>query len=241
MRTNGFFFPFFMPFGFFGGGGGLLQTVIFAAVIYGVAQNMSGGALTDGGSTYSSSAKSTVLRVQVGLLGSARSLQRELDMIAARADTSSPRGLSYVLTEACLSLLRNPDYWTYASADSKVVRSIDEAEAGFNRLSLEERSKFEEETLVNVDARKGTAKAPVPASGERNEYIVVTILASVGGKVSVPKVQASVDLRTALTNLAGVPQEQLQAVEILWTPQDVNDTLSSAEVVADYPRMSPLT
>ena len=34
--------------------------------------------------------------------------------------------------------------------------------------------------------------------------------------------------------------EQLQAVEILWTPQDVNDTLTSNEVVADYPRMAPL-
>lgn len=232
-----------MPFGFgsYGGfgGGGLFQLVFMAALVYGVTQQLQLGD-GGGGESFTSSERSTVLRVQVGLLGSARQLQSELDRIADRADTSRPSGLSYVLTEVCLSLLRNPDYWTYASADSKAVRTVDEAEAGFNRLSLEERSKFEEETLVNVDDRRATKSAPAKGDGQPNEYIVVTILASVGGKVSVPKVIRSEDLRTALTNLAGVPVEQLQAVEILWTPQDVNDTLTSNEVVADYPRMAPL-
>lgn len=35
---------------------------------------------------------------QVGLLGMARSLQQDLNRIAERADTSTPEGLSYVLT-----------------------------------------------------------------------------------------------------------------------------------------------
>lgn len=40
------------------------------------------------------------LVVQVGLLGLARSLQKDLDRIADKADTSSPEGLHYILTGA---------------------------------------------------------------------------------------------------------------------------------------------
>ena len=37
---------------------------------------------------------------QVGLMGSARELQRDLERIAARADTDSPAGLHYILQGA---------------------------------------------------------------------------------------------------------------------------------------------
>ena len=41
--------------------------------------------------------KVSVAKVQVGLLGSARTLKRDLDRIAGRADTNSPEGLHYVM------------------------------------------------------------------------------------------------------------------------------------------------
>ncbi|XP_056682336.1 uncharacterized protein [Spinacia oleracea] len=47
---------------------------------------------------------------KVGLLGTARSLQSDLNQIAETADTSTPEGLNYVLTESMLALLRHPDY-----------------------------------------------------------------------------------------------------------------------------------
>ena len=54
-----------------------------------------------------------VAKGQVGLLGSARDLQRDLDRIATRADTNSADGLHYVLEETVLALLRAPEYWVY--------------------------------------------------------------------------------------------------------------------------------
>jgi hypothetical protein len=39
----------------------------------------------------------TVAKLQVGLLGSARTLQKQLDRIASRADTNSASGLHYIL------------------------------------------------------------------------------------------------------------------------------------------------
>jgi uncharacterized membrane protein len=38
------------------------------------------------------------MEIQVGLLGMARTLQRDLDRIAQRADTTTEEGLHYVLT-----------------------------------------------------------------------------------------------------------------------------------------------
>lgn len=46
----------------------------------------------------------TVAKLQVGLLGSARTLQKQLDRIASRADTNSPSGLHYILQGALCSL-----------------------------------------------------------------------------------------------------------------------------------------
>ena len=39
----------------------------------------------------------SVVKLQVGLLGTARSMQRDLERIASRADTTGPSGLHYVL------------------------------------------------------------------------------------------------------------------------------------------------
>ena len=49
--------------------------------------------------------KVSVAKVQVGLLGSARSLKRDLDRIAGRADTNTPEGLHYVMQGELPSLL----------------------------------------------------------------------------------------------------------------------------------------
>lgn len=48
--------------------------------------------------------KVSVAKVQVGLLGSARSLKRDLDRIAGRADTNTPEGLHYVMQGELTSL-----------------------------------------------------------------------------------------------------------------------------------------
>lgn len=54
-----------------------------------------------------------------------------------------------------------------------VKRSIEEGEKRFNKLSIEERGKFDEETLVNVNniRKQSTSQR---SNGFRNEYIVVS-------------------------------------------------------------------
>ena len=241
---GGFGFPFLMPFFGFGGGfGGLFSILIFIAIanfLVNTVRNVSDRAEQE---EYTNPTVS-VSRVQVGLLAEARSLQKELDQLANVADTGTAAGRAQVLQESTLALLRHPEYFAYGTAEAQQAR-LDSAEAKFNQWSIAERSKFTDETLSNYNAQlKGASNTALPGetSGEivpsndaPGEYIVVTIVAGVQGKVELPKIDDAEDLSSALRLLGGVSSDRLLAVEVLWTPQAEGDTLTADDLVAAYP------
>eukprot|EP00238_Polyblepharides_amylifera_P001195 CAMPEP_0196572122 /NCGR_PEP_ID=MMETSP1081-20130531/2224_1 /TAXON_ID=36882 /ORGANISM="Pyramimonas amylifera, Strain CCMP720" /LENGTH=373 /DNA_ID=CAMNT_0041889329 /DNA_START=460 /DNA_END=1581 /DNA_ORIENTATION=+ len=243
------FMPVYRPMALFGGGGAIF-TMIFAAILgvlmIGSLKKMFGGGgdeeESQGGYYQGDDERMTVCRIQVGLLGMARGLQKDLERIADRADTSSADGLHYIMTETVLALMRNPEYWVYASSACASADDAMEAEQRFQSLSMEERGKFKEETLVNVDSRrrKGEMRDSQEGGVGTNEYIVVTVLAAVDGLLRLPKVDNSADLRNVLNQIGGIGVDQVAAVEVLWTPQDENDTLTAEEVLTDYPKLVPL-
>lgn len=69
------------------------------------------------------------------------------------------------------------------------------------------------------------------------EYIVVTVLVGTEGKLELPKVQSTEELRQALRQIGGISSERLLAIEILWTPQASGDSLSSDDMMAEYPNL----
>ena len=62
-------------------------------------------------------------------------------------------------------------------------RSVEEGEAEFNAVSLEERGKFQEETLVNVGAVKRKGQFTPKGDRFQNEYLVVRQSKRVSSKV----------------------------------------------------------
>jgi uncharacterized membrane protein len=218
--------------------------VIFLLFAVALMQSVSGASSEDGGGGVSLGGdRVSVVRLQVGLLGIARSLQADLDAIADKADTSSPEGLQYVLQETVLTLLRHPDYCVYGNSGNRTVVGVEAAEASFNELSMEERGKFEAETLVNVNARKKSAAPHAPSAssdGMTNEFIVVTILVAADAPLKLPPVTSAEELKTALKRLGAVRVDALQAVEIMWTPQEDGDTLTQAELSRNYPLLNSL-
>ncbi|KAG8391012.1 hypothetical protein BUALT_Bualt01G0143700 [Buddleja alternifolia] len=127
-----------------------------------------------------------------------------------------------------------------ACSSVDVKSSMDEGEKRFNELSIEERGKFDEETLVNVNNIKKQSSTTMRGSGFSNEYIVLTILVAAGGLHKLPCINSSKDLKEALQNLASIPSSRTLAVEVLWTPQNEDDTLSERELLEDYPLLRPL-
>jgi uncharacterized membrane protein len=69
------------------------------------------------------------------------------------------------------------------------------------------------------------------------EYIIVTILVGAEGNLQLPKINSTDDLRQALRQIGGIGSDRLLAVEILWAPQAEGDTLTSDDLLAEYPNL----
>ncbi|KAH9303216.1 hypothetical protein KI387_014799, partial [Taxus chinensis] len=191
----------------FGAGSGLFVILMGLLAVVSVA-----GFLSDRGDSglFVSSQKTSVLKLQIGLLGMARSLQKDLDRIAEKADTSTPEGLHHLLTETALALLRHPDFCISGYSLADIKRSMDAGEERFNQLSIEERGKFDEETLVNVNSMWNRQQSRVRQGSDvfANEYIVVTILVAAEGEHKLPTINSSIDLKEALKKLGSIPSRQ---------------------------------
>ncbi|MEM9945846.1 MAG: DUF1517 domain-containing protein [Cyanobacteria bacterium P01_D01_bin.36] len=244
---GGFGFPFIMPFFGFGGGlGGLFGIFVAIAVANFLISSFRNAGVTAGtGETTSSNPMVSVARLQVGLLAQARSLQADLNKLANTADTGTSAGLTKVLQETTLSLLRHPEYWAYADIEADQTRLLS-AEQAFNQLAIAERSKFTGETLSNVNAQltKAREKAALNSTGELampeepGEYIVATVLVASQSKLNLPKSATSPeDVRRAINQIGAISSDQLMAVEVLWTPQKSGETLTADELIAEYPNL----
>ena len=79
------------------------------------------------------------------------------------------------------------------------------------QLSMVERSKFEEETLVNVSGRtknRSDVNGRWTAQPGQNELIVVTILLAADTVLKLPPIKSQEELRIALTRLGSLRTEQ---------------------------------
>lgn len=246
---GGFGFPFLIPFFGFGGGfGGLFTILIFIAIANFLVRSFrSVGASDDGTVVSYGSPKVSIGKVQVGLLANARYLQKDLNELALTADTASAEGRAMLLQEASLALLRHPEYWVYGSTESQQA-ALEAAEVKFNQLSLAERSKFTQETLYNVNnvlrqasqnqnALPGDGGALANATEESEGYIVATILVGVEGQLNLPTINDSNNMRQALEQIGGMGSDRLLAVEVLWTPQAEGDSLTTNDLLAEYPNL----
>ncbi|MBR8828073.1 MAG: DUF1517 domain-containing protein [Gomphosphaeria aponina SAG 52.96 = DSM 107014] len=234
---GGFGFPFLLPFFGFGGGFGGLFTILILISIANFLVNSFRNA-ADGGENHNN-LQVAVGKVQVGLLASARELQKELDDLARTADTGTASGRALVLQEATLALLRHPEYWVYGATESQKT-ALEAAEAKFNQLSLEERSKFSEETLSNYNNQlrgRESSSNLVKTDENGGEYIIVTIIVGATGKLELPAINNSENMRSALQQIGGIGSDRLLAIEVLWTPQAPGDTLTTDDILAEYPNL----
>jgi uncharacterized membrane protein len=247
---GGIGFPFIVPFFF--GGGGLFGFLVLMAVVGLVLNAFRGGGAGGGGQTlpagmrggdldgYRPDGPVAIAQLQVGLLASARELQRDLRSLAASSDTSSSGGLQRVLQNSTLALLRHPDLWVYANAEVGQV-PFQAAESTFNRLSMTERSKLSGEITTNVGGSRGAASSTSAGDADAtSDYIAVTLLVASRSRITLKPLSGSEDLREALRVLGSVPSDQLLALEVIWQPEGVGEVLSADELITAYPDLKHL-
>lgn len=208
----------------------------------------------------------TVLKLQVAMSGGmGNSIQRDLTRIAETADTSSRDCVSHLLSDTIQSLDRHHSHCMAGYSSVDIKQSKEDGEKYFNQLSNEERAKFDEETLVNLN---NTEKKSIKTQSDvfsnedsmfdakdikeerkifeeekllnefGNEYIVITILVAAKGAHKLPNINGAEDLKRALQMLRTLLSSNLQAGKVLWTPQKEDDTLSKRKLVEDYPQLA---
>jgi uncharacterized membrane protein len=244
---GGIGFPFIVPFFF--GGGGLFGFLVLMAVVGLVLNAFRGGggggqalpAGVRGGDLagYRPDGPVSIAQLQVGLLASARDLQRDLRSLASSSDTSTSSGLQRVLQDSTLALLRHPDLWVYANAEVGQV-PFQAAESTFNRLSMTERSKLSGEITTNVSGTRGSAASTAGDADATSDYIAVTLLVASRSRMTLKPVNGSEDLREVLRVVGSVPSDQLLALEVIWQPEGAGEVLSADELITAYPDLKHL-
>ena len=245
---GGIGFPFILPFFGFGGGGllGFMVLMAFVGVLVNAFRGAGAGAGRPAMGGYETPREMpmgpvSLLQLQIGLLASAKDLQKDLRQLAGSADTSSSTGLQRVLQDTTLALLRQPDLWVYANVESGSV-PFNAAESTFNRLSMTERSKLREELTTNVGGVRSSG-GELTSRGDADatsEFIVVTVLVASRRVVKLKQADNGEQLRESLRILGSTASSDLMALEVIWQPDGVGDVLSADELVTAYPNLQHL-
>lgn len=241
---GGFGFPLFFPmFGI--GGGSLVPILIFLVFLWLSRQSASSG----GGRGLALPSKVNLIRLEIGLLATAKEIPPSLHNLVAAVDTASPVGRSQLLQQSALLLLRNQQYWHAANYSYRDVR-YQEAESAFNSVTMQARSKLSYETITNVNGvrqedRRGLLNAGstshAPATDiPPGDYIVVVLVVVSGAALHLRQTVTSDDVREQLAEIASTSGSNLLGVEVIWQPDNTTEALSRDDLVSWYPELAPI-
>ncbi len=154
-------------------------------------------------------------------------------------------------SSVALELLRQKHSIFAANTKYTHYNNGEKAQRDFSNLAITERSKFERESVNKyggVDYNNSISN-DYPTNKLGDQYspqataVVVTILLSIDGdSTKVPNIKSVSDLQKALTQIASDVKvdDCLRSAEVLWTPEDPNDTMSEKDVIVDYPELRTL-
>ena len=242
------------------GGFGLLPLLLFGGLAFAAVSAMSNtmastaSSWTDsaspslwGSSTQSALGSGTsVVQVSVALEVPNRddrnSILSVLGRLANSARTDTRVGIQNLTSQVALELLRRKNSIVSASTNYKHYGDREKALRDFNQRSIKERSKFESETVSNyggIDFGRGSGSSLDATDGKATMAVVTLLLTIDGDSTKVPQIRSPSDVEEALRMIASDSKvdSSLQGAEILWTPEDRAETLSTRDVIADYPEL----
>jgi uncharacterized membrane protein len=257
MSSPGFgFLPFLLPFIGWGGGtgggfgfGGIFGLLIILGIVVLVGkvllQNLATARRYQRDRSSSTSmplgeGRYAVVKCQLALLSTARSLQHDLQTYASAATTDTAAGLGAALQDVTMALMRYSDYWRSGLVQVQHAATLDDAERAFNQVVGQERAKLSEELTVNVDGvRRQSAPQASSPSNDVGQYLVVTLIVATGyPEFTAYQTPSAKDIEATLQRLGTLLTSDLLALEIMWSPENPDDTLTEDELIAEYPELS---
>jgi uncharacterized membrane protein len=254
--------PFLLPFLWWGGGGGAsagagggfgfggilgLLIILGIVVILGrvLLKNLAAARrdrLDGSPSGILGGERYAVVKCQLALLSTARSLQRDLQTYAGTASTDTVTGLASAMQDVVMALMRHGDYWRYGVVQVQAAATLDDAERAFNQVVGQERAKLSEELTVNVDGMRRRAQRSENApSNEVGQYLVVTLIVATGyPEFTAYQTPSPKDIEGTLQRLSTLLTSDLLAFEVMWSPENPDDSLTEDELIAEYPELSGL-
>ncbi|PTA69060.1 DUF1517 domain-containing protein [Deinococcus arcticus] len=233
-------------FGSGGGGFGLIGLLIMGGVIFmvvGALRRGLGGSGARGLSAVSGTAQA--LSVQV-LLAEGEEVKRALARVAQTGDPDTNEGLTRMLQEAALVLLRHPERWVYGNVQ-RAQGSATTADSQVGAWATQARAAFTEQTTSNYqnnDPRSGYQQRSdytfQPEAGD--QYLAVTIAVAAHALAALPPagVTTAQEARAALSAISSVAPGDLIRAEVIWSPDAPGEFLSEDEAIQKYPDLTRL-
>lgn len=177
---------------------------------------------------------------------SPNSILSALNRLSTTARTDSRVGVQNLTSQVAIELLRRKSSIVAASTRASHYRDENKAQREFNNLSIQQRGKFERETVSKyggVDYSDVRIRSLPSDYSAKATMAVVTIVMMIDGdstsKQLSSKVNSVRDVEGALIRIAADAKADscLRGAEILWTPEESDETLTRKEVFADYPSL----
>jgi len=218
--------------------------VFFLAFMFIVVQGMRGS--TDAGVSASPLGKGvSVASLSIALNVPDRndpgSILSYLTQLSNTARTDSRVGLQNLVNNVAMGLLRQRRSIIGASSNYEHFIDSDRAARKYNQLVVNQRSKFEKETISKYKGVDYSIPHNVNDSiNLKATLAVVTIVFTIeGDNTKIPEIRSVLDVETALTRIAADSEVEdcLISAEVLWTPGDISETITEREMYADYPEL----
>ena len=256
--------PFYSPYYYGSPGGvvvtrsgpgffGFFFFAVFALVAFSTLSNIGSSVSDSIGSAVGSNVQSVLgsgvsaVEISVALNVADRdrpdSILSALSRLSRTARTDSRVGLQNLTSQVALELLRRKSDIVAAYTTGQNFRDESKAQREFNNMSIRERSKFQRETVSNYGGVDYSADRRLKSASEyspKATVAVVTMVLLIDGdstsKTLSKRVNSIRDVEDALSRIASDSKADkcLRGAEILWTPEERDETLTMRDVLADY-------
>ena len=254
--------PFYSPY-YYGNPGGVVVSkgpgfgsififAVFALVAFSALGNITSSVGDSIGSALGSNVQSVLgsgvsaVEISVALnvpdRDNPNSILSALHRLSRTARTDSRVGLQNLTSQVALELLRRKEDIVAVSTSGHNFNDESKAQREFNNMAIQQRSKFQRETVSNyggVDYSAGEMKRANEYSPKATVAVVTLVMLIDGDSTSKTlskRVNSIRDVEQALSRIAADSKADncLRGAEILWTPEERDETLTMRDALADY-------